>query len=163
MSIQQVLKHPNKKLREKSRLVTDAELQSEDFQNLINDMLETMKTENGVGLAAPQVGKNIRLIIVETKKGPEAFINPKIVSSSKKMIPSQEGCLSIPGILGMVQRHKSVKVRAKNRDGEKVSMKVDALQSIIFQHEIDHLDGILFIDKAFEITESTPETESKLI
>lgn len=163
MSIQKVLIHPNKKLREKSRLVTDAELKSKNFQNLINDMLKTMKTEKGVGLAAPQIGKNIRLIIVETKKGVEAFINPKIVSSSKKMVPSQEGCLSIPGILGMVRRHKSIKVHAKNRDGEKVSMKVDELPSIIFQHEIDHLDGILFIDKAYEITESTPETESKLI
>lgn len=158
-----VLHNPNPELREQSRLVTDEELKSSGIQTLIDNMLETMKVENGVGLAAPQVGEHLRIIIVETANGPEAFVNPKIVSRSFAMTDSQEGCLSIPGVFGWVKRHKSIKLRALDRHGKAVNMKVKGFPAIIFQHEIDHLDGILFIDRAHKVEEITPEVEGNLI
>lgn len=141
----------------------DEEISSKQIQSLIDDLLQTMKAENGVGIAAPQVGVKERVIIVETDRGPEAFINPKIVSRSLNMTNSHEGCLSVPGVYGLVKRHKHVKVRAKDRHGNVVSMKAKGLPAIIFQHEIDHLDGVLFIDRAFQIEEMTPEMEGKVI
>lgn len=148
-----VFKNPSDILRHVSEPLTDEFLRSEETQKLIDDMIETMKVENGVGIAAPQIGKHIRLIIAETGEGPQAFVNPKIISTSDRMIDSEEGCLSVPGVYGLVKRHKSVKVKAKDRNGNIVRLKATGLLSVIFQHEIDHLDGILFIDKAFEILE----------
>ena len=153
MKTHEVLKNPNTLLRQVSSPVADTDLASEDMQNLIDEMMKTMKVENGVGLAAPQIGKHLRLIIAETDEGPRAFINPKIISTSNKIIDSEEGCLSIPGVFGLVKRHKTVKVKAKDRYGNPVRMKVGGLLAVIFQHEIDHLDGILFIDKAHTILE----------
>ncbi len=153
MSKKAVLKNPNKELRKISETISDEVLQSKEMQKLIDDMFETMKKENGVGIAAPQVGEHVRVIIAETGEGPEAFINPKIISTSDRMVESEEGCLSVPGVYGLVKRHSTVKVKAKNRFGETVRLKAGGLLSIIFQHEIDHLNGILFIDKAYEIIE----------
>ena len=140
-----------------SAAIPEKELNSPEIQTLIDNMIDTMKDENGVGLAAPQVGTHLRIIIAETKQGPEAFINPKIIARSDAMVDSQEGCLSIPGVFGIVKRHNSVKVKAKNRHGEPIRLKTDGLLSVIFQHEIDHLDGILFIDKAEKIIEGEAE------
>lgn len=151
--IHSVLSLPNDRLRETSRELSDAEIVSPEIQTLIKDMIQTMKIENGVGLAAPQIGKHIRLIIAETKKGPEAFLNPKIVDRSMRMVESQEGCLSIPGVWGIVTRHKTVSVEAKNALGQIVEIDAKGLLAIIFQHEIDHLDGILFIDRAHTLKE----------
>lgn len=148
-----VVKHPNDILRQESAVISDADLQSPEMQKLIDDMIVSMKEENGVGLAAPQIGKHIRLIIAETPKGPEAFVNPKIISVSDRIVDSEEGCLSVPGVFGLVKRHRSVKVKAKNRHGEPIRLKATGLLSVIFQHEIDHLNGVLFIDKAFKIFE----------
>lgn len=163
MSTMNVLHNPDPKLRDMSRLVSDEELQSAEIQELIDNMFETMKVENGVGLAAPQVGKHLRIIIVETDSGPEAFVNPKIVSRSFGMTDSQEGCLSIPGVFGWVKRHKNIKLRAKDRNGTPINMKVKGFPAIIFQHEVDHLDGVLFIDRAHKVEEITPEVEGNLI
>ncbi len=149
----QVLTNPNEKLRKISRPVTDEELQSDETQKLIDNMIETMAEENGVGLAAPQVGEHMRILIAQTQNGAEAFINPKIISRSRRTMESQEGCLSIPGVWGIVERSKTVKIKAKNRSGEPVRLKASGLASVIFQHEIDHLNGILFIDRAKKIQE----------
>ncbi len=148
-----VLTHPNDELRKMSLPLTDEQLKSGKTQKLIDNMIESMVKENGVGLAAPQVGEHLRIIIAQTKDGAQAFINPKIIARSERVKDSIEGCLSIPGVWGIVERHNTVKVKAKNRDGEPVRFKVDGLLSVIFQHEIDHLDGILFIDKAKKILE----------
>lgn len=153
MSTYPVLKNPNEKLREVSQPVQDTDLQSEEVQKLIDDLMETMKKENGVGIAAPQIGQHLRLIIAETEEGPRAFVNPKIISTSNRMIESEEGCLSVPGVYGIVKRHKNVKVKAKDRLGNPLRLKAGGLLSVIFQHEIDHLDGILFIDRAEKIIE----------
>lgn len=141
-----ILTNPNPILREISKPVEPAEILRPKFQKFLDEMIETM-LKDGVGLAAPQVGVNQRFIIVKTKTGPEAFINPKIFSTSVRKVNSEEGCLSVPGVWGIVKRFSKVKVKALNRQGEKVMIKASGLEAIIFQHEIDHLDGILFIDK----------------
>lgn len=157
MSDLPVIKHPNDILRQKSENVSEKDLHSKEVQDLIDSMIETMNHEKGVGLAGPQVGKHLRIIIAETKDGSKAFVNPKIIARSEKMVDSQEGCLSIPGVFGIVKRHDTVKVKAKDRNGDPVRLKTDGLLSVIFQHEIDHLDGILFIDKAEKIIEGEAE------
>ncbi len=147
-----VLKEPTKTLRVVSTDVPISDIGSERIAQLMKDMEETMYLEDGVGIAAPQVGVNERVIIVETRKGPEAFINPKITGTSIATKPSEEGCLSVPGVYGLVKRFKRVNIEAFNAKGEPVKMAVIGFPAIIFQHEIDHLDGVLFIDKAYKIT-----------
>jgi peptide deformylase len=151
--LHRVLTLPNDRLRVKSRELSAAEIASSDIQNLIIEMKATMKQENGVGLAAPQIGQPIRLIIAQTLNGNEAFINPKIISTSNRLVDSEEGCLSIPGVWGLVKRHRGVTVQAINAAGEHIEVKATGLLAIIFQHEIDHLDGILFIDRAYTLKE----------
>lgn len=146
-----VLHNPNPELRTVASPLTDADILRTETQALIDRLMDTMVEENGVGIAAPQVGEHKRIIIVETPHGVQAFINPEITSRSVRMVTSIEGCLSVPGISGAVKRHSSVKVKAKNRQGEELSIKANGLLAIIFQHEIDHLDGVLFIDRATNI------------
>jgi len=130
----------------------------EELKTFIEDMGETMFHDSGVGLAAPQVGVNRRVIVydphaAEEQKDPEdktfiALINPEILSKSKEtFISEQEGCLSVVDYRADVRRHASVRVRAMNIDGETIEFEAHGLMSVIMQHEIDHLDGILFIDR----------------
>ncbi|HBT87228.1 MULTISPECIES: peptide deformylase [unclassified Desulfobacter] len=130
----------------------------EELKTFIEDMGETMFHDSGVGLAAPQVGVNRRVIVydpnaAEEQKDPEdktfiALINPEILSKSKEtFISEQEGCLSVVDYRADVRRHASVTVRAMNIDGETIEFEAHGLMSVIMQHEIDHLDGILFIDR----------------
>jgi len=156
----EVLTHPNDELRKMSRPVSQEELRSKEMQDLIDDMITSMKEENGVGLAAPQIGKHLRILIAQTRNGAKVFVNPKIIAHSDKLMESTEGCLSIPGVWGLVDRFTTVKVKANNRHGEPVRLKADSLLSTIFQHEIDHLDGILFIDKAKKILDGEIEGEA---
>lgn len=149
MSNLSIIKNPSDVLRKKSELVSREDLTSPQVQTLIDDLMDSMRVENGIGIAAPQVGVHKRIIIVDNGQGPQAYVNPEITSRSiRKGHLVEEGCLSVPGIWGYVTRHKIVKVRALTRHGETVVFKVKDLASVIFQHEIDHLDGILFIDKA---------------
>jgi peptide deformylase len=147
MSKLNILTIPNKKLREPSREVLVDEVIGMKFQELIEDMSETMKMAEGVGLAAPQVGQNIRLIVVEFPDGPKAFINPVIIKKSWRKVTSEEGCLSVPDKWGLVKRHKTVTVTANDQLGNELKIMARGMLSIVFQHEIDHLDGVLFIDK----------------
>ncbi len=142
---------PNTSLRERSRELDVGEVTTPEFQKYLDDLAETMHVADGVGIASPQVGKNIRAIVVSTKTGPECYINPEIVKKSEATLESEEGCLSVPGKYGIVTRHKKVTIRALNRHGRKVEFEVKQFPAIVFQHEIDHLDGILFIDKAKNI------------
>lgn len=154
MSCLTVLHNPNPELRVVSQPVASEDVLSKRMQDLINNLIETMAEENGVGIAAPQVGTHERVIIVETPTGIQAFINPEIVSRSIRQVNSIEGCLSVPGMSGVVKRHSSVKVKALNRLGEELTMKANGLTAIIFQHEIDHLDGVLFIDRATKLADN---------
>lgn len=109
-------------------------------------MIETMVGANGVGIAANQIGLTERVIVADVK-GPTPLINPEIFSHSMLKIDSEEGCLSVPGKWGIVRRWRNVKIKALDKNGKEVRMSLKGLPAIVLQHEIDHLDGILFIDK----------------
>ncbi len=148
-----VLHSPDKELRVVSKPVAVDRAASPDMKALIEDLKITMKKENGIGIAAPQVGVHERVIIVDMNNKPTAFINPEISEKSFKLVDSEEGCLSVPGQWGLVKRHRSVTVKALDTHGNPVSFKVTGLIAIIFQHEVDHLDGVLFIDRAEALTD----------
>jgi peptide deformylase len=148
----EIVKLPTPSLRERSKELTAEEVKTPEFQAYLDQLTTTMFVADGVGIASPQVGRNIRAIIVNLPSGAEAFINPEIVKKSEAMTDSEEGCLSVPGKYGIVQRHKKVSIRALNRHGRRVEFEAKNFPAIIFQHEIDHLDGILFIDKAKNVT-----------
>jgi len=154
-----VLTEPTKSLREVSREVTKEELGTRAFQAFLDDLAETMEKTHGVGIAAPQVGKNVRAIAMQITSKTEWYINPKIVKKSETEVESEEGCLSVPGKFGIVKRHKRVCVEALNRHGRRVTLDLNRLPSIVAQHEIDHLDGILFIDKVIRFTVDNGKTQ----
>ena len=118
----------------------------------VDDMIETMYDEVGIGLAAPQVGVSIRLILVDDgSRGPRALINPTIVGRGGS-IRGEEGCLSIPGIFGEVERSEWVRVEAQDAEGHPLAFETRGLQARVIQHEMDHLDGVLFIDRLPPVT-----------
>lgn len=144
MAILKIKKYPDPILRKKCQEVKEV---TEEIKKLIEDMIETMEKNDGVGLAAPQVGVSKRVIIVETEKGPVGFINPKILKKTKETKIDWEGCLSIPSVFLKIKRWKGIEVEALDQRGEKVLVKAVGLVASIFQDEIDHLNGILIIDK----------------
>lgn len=117
-----------------------------------------MARSDGVGLAAPQIGQNIALAVINSKDGAFCLINPKIIKKSWARELGQEGCLSVPGIFGKVRRHKKITLIYLDREGKKIKLTAQGLMARVLQHEIDHLNGILFIDKATEI-EKNPNTQ----
>jgi len=141
-----IIINPHPTLRKKAKEVKEKEI--EKMQKFIRDMEKTMLKKDGIGLAANQVDVLKRIIIVNTKDGPLALINPKISRKSFKKEEAEEGCLSIPGVYGTVKRHYRITVSAYTRDATKIKMKAAGLFARVIQHEVDHLDGILFIDKA---------------
>jgi peptide deformylase len=164
MTIREIVTLPNKILRQKARKVTsfDAELQT-----LIDDMVDTMRAAPGVGLAAPQVDVPLRVIVVEFSEDPEdeetppklyTLVNPEIARASAEEELGTEGCLSIPGIVGDVERPLTVTVKGLNRRGQSVKIKAGGWLARIFQHEVDHLNGILFVDQAERVWQVEGET-----
>jgi peptide deformylase len=130
------------------------------LRRLAAEMFATMRAENGVGLAAPQVGQSIRLLVAEFEPGEDekkeaafkvALVNPEIVKRSEEMADGYEGCLSIPGWIGEVPRHVSVTVKAQSVEGKEIRLKANDYFARVLQHEIDHLDGILFTDRIVNI------------
>ncbi len=153
MTHRTVLTSPNTELRTISTEMVAADFSDSKTIQLAKDLIETMKLENGIGIAAPQIGIHKRIIIVNVgEDDPRAFLNPKILSKSFLKSESEEGCLSVPGVFGIVKRHRSVTVTAQDLKGETMTFRADGLMAIVFQHEIDHLDGILFIDKVIRYT-----------
>jgi len=145
MTVLKILYLPDERLRQISTPVTNFD---DELQTLIDDMFETMYAAKGVGLAAPQVGVNIRLSVVDCgadKPNPMVFINPEITQSAGTDT-FKEGCLSVPGALEVVTRAKTVTVKALDRHGKPFEMHLDGLMAECLQHEIDHLNGKLFID-----------------
>ena len=159
MAIRNIREIGDDLLRKKSRPFDTVD---EKAVELLEDMYETLKqTPDGVGLAAPQVGVLRRAIVVDLSTedggpGPFKLINPVIVKRSGEQV-CREGCLSVPGKLGDVIRPKKVVVEALNEKGEKVKIKAEDLLAVVFSHEIDHLDGILFVDKADELYDAEEE------
>lgn len=143
MAIYNIVKKESE-LREKSQTVKKI---TPNISKLIKNMAETMYDANGVGLAAPQIGVLKRVIVIDTGEGLIALINPEIIEASGEQTDA-EGCLSFPGIVGEVTRASKVKVKGLTPEGEEVVLEGEGLLARAFQHEIDHLDGIVFIDKA---------------
>ncbi len=145
--IRNILTYPDPELKKKSLQVT---VINEKTREIVRDMAETMYDAPGVGLAAPQIGIHQRIIVIDISGKDEApelivAVNPEIIHSEGECY-EEEGCLSVPGYAANVRRHAKVVVKALNLEGEEVTCKADGLLAIAFQHEIDHLDGILFID-----------------
>ena len=115
-------------------------------RRLIDDMVDTMRDAPGIGLAAPQVGVLLRVIVCEVEDHLHALVNPEIIRAEGEQV-GDEGCLSIPGYIGEVKRFEKVVVKAKNRAGKDVRVRADGLLARCLQHEIDHIDGILFTDR----------------
>ncbi len=140
-----ILEFPDPRLRKKAVAVTDID---DDLRNLIDDMLETMYAAPGIGLAATQVDVHKRLLVADIsaeKDDPQALINPEILEKHGTTI-SEEGCLSVPGYFEEVERAESIRVRYLDRDGAAVEKNAEGLLAICIQHEIDHLNGKLFVD-----------------
>ncbi len=148
MAIREIVKYPDERLATECSPVQKLD---ERIQTLIDDMADTMYDAPGIGLAAPQVGEDCRVIVVDTSRRsePDAFmalINPEIVEHEGELV-SEEGCLSVREYNADVKRSSKVRVRALDREGREVDIVAEDLQAIVLQHEIDHLDGILFIDR----------------
>ncbi|HBB52715.1 MAG TPA: peptide deformylase [Legionellales bacterium] len=145
MALLKILYLPDERLRKISTPVTEF---NDELQTLIEDMFETMYEANGVGLAAPQIGVNIRLSVVDVspeKNERQVFVNPEIIQAEGKE-KFKEGCLSVPGAMEIVERSKNIKVKALDRHGKPFEIECDGLLAECLQHEIDHLNGKLFLD-----------------
>lgn len=148
MSIRKIVKYPDPILKEKAVEVTKF---NERLSKLLDDMAETMYDANGVGLAAPQIGISKRVIVVDVGEELIEMVNPEIIEKSGEQIEPPEGCLSIPGLLGYVKRANVIRIKGQDRNGNKVEMKAEGFLARAFQHEIDHLNGVLFIDIAEKV------------
>lgn len=159
MPAREVILVPHPTLRKKAAKVTDF---GPDLQELIDDMIITLHEESGAGLAAPQVNDSRQVILVEFGSDEEEAIpptlyiavNPKITRFSKEMVIGAEGCLSIPGFMGEVERSQEIVVEGQDRFGEKLKLKLGGWAARIFQHEIDHLHGILYTDRTTQLWET---------
>ncbi len=162
MAIRKIVTVPEPVLRKKARKVTEF---GADLQTLIDDMVETMRQAPGVGLAAPQIDVPLRVIVVEfgDDEDDEAplklytVINPEIARMDVETEVGTEGCLSIPGYVGDVERPIAITVKGLNRRGQPIKIKAEGWLARIFQHEIDHLEGVLFIDRAEKVWEFKAE------
>ena len=146
MTILPVLRFPDPRLRTKAQTVVEI---TDATREIIDNMIATMYDENGVGLAATQVDIHQRIVVMdvsEESNEPLVFINPEIIKRSDEIFVNEEGCLSVPGQYAKVDRHEKVTVQALNRWGETFTLEGEELLCICIQHELDHLNGILFVD-----------------
>ena len=148
-----ILIHPNDKLK---RVAQPIDVITDETVALLDNLYETMVANDGIGIAAPQVGKNKRIAVVEVDEGDKIeLINPEIIEAKGESI-DVEGCLSIPHVYGTVKRADEVTVRYYDREGEEIEVTAFGYLARAFQHEIDHLDGVLFVEKMIE---QIPEAE----
>ncbi len=172
MTLRTIVTLPDPVLRRKARPVSSFD---KNLQTLIDDMIETMRAAPGVGLAAPQVGISERLIVIEYAEPPAedeeqkevkpklyVMANPEIVKTSNETVLSVEGCLSIPGLVGEVERFSTMQVKGLNRRGQPMKVKAEGWLARIFQHEIDHINGVVFPDRATRVWKPAPEEEENL-
>ena len=156
MTIKTILTEPNQILRQVSKTV---EKVGEEEKKLMDDMLETMYAANGIGLAAIQIGVPKRIIVMdiskdENKKEPRYFVNPVIINKDSKNLTYEEGCLSVPNQFAEIDRPKKCEVEYLDYEGEKKILKAEGLLATCIQHEMDHLQGILFIDYLSKLKKS---------
>ena len=158
-----IITQPHPLLRQKAKEIPLSEIASDQVQKLIKEMVPTMRQANGLGVAAPQVEQGVRLAVIERKYADQVeevlvLINPTITKKSLRQVAGEEGCLSIPGYFGIVKRYKTVTVEYYDARAKQRKLKTKDLLARVIQHEIDHLDGILFIDKADKIYQLKSET-----
>jgi len=171
MTLRAIVTLPDPVLRRKARAVTKFD---KNLKTLIEDMIETMRDAPGVGLAAPQVGVSERVIVVEyfeneqaeeaeeeAQKKVWAMVNPEIVKASQETVMGVEGCLSIPSLVGEVERHEALQIKGLNRHGQPMRVKAQGWLARIFQHEIDHLNGVVFTDRAVKVWQPQAEEEQE--
>jgi len=173
MAILDIISVPDPILRRKARKVTDF---GKDFQMLVTNMIDTMRDAPGVGLAAPQVAVSLRLVVIEyaddeddeneevetVAKKLYVLVNPEIVEKSEEMVLGVEGCLSVPDLVGEVDRHEKITVKALNRHGSPIKIKAEGWLARIFQHEIDHLEGIIYTDRTDKVWKPRDDEETPL-
>ena len=184
MGLRTIVTLPDAVLRRKARPVSAFD---KNLQTLIDDMIDTMRAAPGVGLAAPQVGVSDRLIVVEYAEPPAeepavdgaeapaeksvqevkpklyVVANPEIVKASEETVVGIEGCLSIPGLIGEVERHAGIQIKGLNRRGQPMRIKADGWLARIFQHEIDHINGVVFPDRATRVWKPEPDEVQDLV
>lgn len=162
MALRKIYTFSEKVLRQEAETVDRFD---DDLKLLISDMVDTMREAPGVGLAAPQIGVSKRVIVVEfgheedesIPKQLYAVVNPEIVRLSEETVSGIEGCLSVPGFIGEVDRARIVTVKGQDSDGKPITIRAEGWLARIFQHEIDHVDGILYTDRAENIWKPEPE------
>jgi peptide deformylase len=174
MAIRTIVSLPDPVLRRKARPVAKFD---GNLQTLIDDMIETMRAAPGVGLAAPQVSVSERVIVVEyaepeeVEEGEEpkevepklyVMVNPEIVKASPETVVGVEGCLSIPTLVGEVERAQEIRIKGFNRRGQPMKLKAEGWLARIFQHEIDHINGVLFTDRASRVWQPEEPVEDKV-
>ena len=152
-----VIINPHPTLRQIAKTIALDDIKTPEFQALCRGLEQTMIEKDGVGLAAPQVNKSIRLIAVNAKDGVICMVNPKIIKYSFLKEWGAEGCLSVPDTFGQVKRNKKIICEYYNTGGEATTVSAAGLLARVIQHEIDHLNGILFIDKARKIKVVKPD------
>ena len=150
MALREVLKFPDKRLRRISQPIAEV---TDEIRELASDMLGVMYSEPGIGLAAPQVGEAVRLIVVDTEwtqedaeRNPLVLVNPQVLDPQGKVVWT-EGCLSVPDFEAEVERAERVRLLAADLEGQELAIDAEGIQAVCFQHEVDHLDGVLFIDR----------------
>lgn len=163
----QIIQLGNPILRQNASLIDN--IQDQEIQDLIEDLITTVAQANGVGIAAPQIAASYRLFIVASRPNPRyphapemeptAMINPRIIGHSTEVVKGWEGCLSVPGIRGFVPRYQAIEVEYTDRNGKLQQQKLTDFVARIFQHEYDHLDGILFVDRLESPEDTITEQE----
>ncbi len=175
MALRQIVTLPDPVLKRKAKPITKFD---KNLQTLVDDMIETMREAPGVGLAAPQVNVSDQLIVVEYSEDDDeeedtegkppkpkklyVMINPEIIKTSEEKVLGVEGCLSIPGIQGEVERFEAIQVKGLNRFGKPLKLKLNGWMARIFQHEIDHLNGVLFTELATRLWKFQEDEEHEL-
>lgn len=171
MAISEIVTPPNPTLRQRAQKVHRI---TPEITQLIDDLVETMRVAPGVGLGAPQIDVGLRVIVVEYTEGSEdedapekplklyAVINPEITRTSKDRVLGNEACLSLPGYFGEVERYERVTVKGLNRHGQDFKLKAKGWLARIFQHEIDHIEGILYIDRATQVWRVEEQEDEEL-
>lgn len=149
MAILKVAQVGHPVLRLVSKEITPEELATDEFQAFLDDLLDTMIEYDGAGLAAPQVHHPLRVVVLSLteERGPEFFVNPKITVLSDTTRKTWEGCLSVEGMRGLVERPDHIRIDALDRDGEPKTLEVKGFGAVVLQHECDHLDGVLYVDR----------------
>jgi peptide deformylase len=157
MTVREIRHHPDDMLRGKARKVSHID---ESIHKLIDDMIETMEQANGVGLAAPQIGIPLRVAVFQLpEEEPIVLINPEIVKRSQEY-QITEGCLSVPGLVGDIKRSASVTAKGLDRSGKVIKVRAEGLMAQAIQHELDHLNGTLFIDHVEDESKLHPAEET---